>query len=798
MPITMSSYHRSNPLSRLRRAVVSSLLLTAGTSLHSRALGVDFEFVRLVSTTDNAPDTGGNYGLFTDYDFDGTNVIFRSNSPVKLYVKTPSGISLGVSQNTLLPGWTGAGGIFSPSISGTDFGFLKKNDAEPPFEALYVSRNGVLTLLANNSTPIPEGTGTFQSFVFGSQPGGTLVSVNTALSNGTAVFSGTRGPSNGLYYAGPDNVIHRIVDQSTAVKPFSSATIKGDQVVFVGGANPNQTGIYRFSVSTQALTPVVAPGTPLPFNSFSNVYDAPVISGENVAFVAGPGTGTGDAAIYTATSSGLQLVARAGMTAPGGGGAFANTVGTGGVTISGTAVAFQGDTTGGITGIYTTLGGSLAKVIDSSTMFDGGTFVPVATPKISGNNILFGTTRGIYLALSELHWAGAGGGAWDTASNWAYGIAPRGTVPTFVDPANGATITGPAGNVSLKALTVGAAQNGVAQLQLQPTSQLSVNGPVTITSRGRLDVAGTLTAAGPITNSGVITGFGQIVGALVNTSNGEIRASTGTSLHFSSGPNANAGTIDLNGGEIEFSQGLANQSSTGLITARGATLRFGSGLTNAGSLALVSGTTDVFGDIQNTGSITITGGTGPGTQTAIFHDDVQQNGTLTVSVSGQTRSVAVFLGSFTGAGGITGGGDVFFEGDLRPGNSPAFVTMNASIAFGPQARIALELGGLILGAQYDHLTFGQSVSLDGTLNIALINGFAPQPGATFDIFDFTPAGPTGSFDAVQLPSLEPGLSWNTSQLFTTGTIAVVPEPASFSFGVTGSSLLFASRRRRRR
>src|SRR5207237_1804682 len=107
-------------------------------------------------------------------------------------------------------------------------------------------------------------------------------------------------------------------------------------------------------------------------------------------------------------------------------------------------------------------------------------------------------------------------------------------------------------------------------------------------------------------------------------------------------------------------------SSTGFITGSNNVLRFNSGLTNQGSIAVSIGTSDVFGDVNNTGSIVVSGGAG-----ATFYDDIVQNGTFRVSKVGSTISVAVVFGAFSGSGGSTGGGDIFFEGVLRPGNRPA-------------------------------------------------------------------------------------------------------------------------------
>ena len=95
-----------------------------------------------------------------------------------------------------------------------------------------------------------------------------------------------------------------------------------------------------------------------------------------------------------------------------------------------------------------------------------------------------------------------------------------------------------------------------------------------------------------------------------------------------------------------------------------------------------------------------------------------KNGTLRVSKVGSTTSTAVFLGDFTGDGGSTGGGDIFFEGDLRPGNSPAQVTYDNNVFFGSGSTLEIELGGVTPGLEHDKIIVDGSIALDGALNVS--------------------------------------------------------------------------------
>ena len=86
------------------------------------------------------------------------------------------------------------------------------------------------------------------------------------------------------------------------------------------------------------------------------------------------------------------------------------------------------------------------------------------------------------------------------------------------------------------------------------------------------------------------------------------------------------------------------------------------------------------------------------------------------------------------------------------------------------ATLAMELGGTAAGSQYDQLNFTGAGVLGGSLDVSLTGGFTPQQGQAFTLF----SGGTlsGAFSSIQLPDLVSGLAWNTSQLYTTGILAV--------------------------
>jgi hypothetical protein len=278
---------------------------------------------------------------------------------------------------------------------------------------------------------------------------------------------------------------------------------------------------------------------------------------------------------------------------------------------------------------------------------------------------------------------------------------------------------------------------------------LSIGGTLTNASGARLELAGgtgRLVGAGVVQNSGLLTGSGAIACATSNNATGKIRAESGKTLYFTGGlTGGNSGEMNLQGGTLDFTLAITNNAGA-FITGRGAL--YTGGLTNNGQMAF-----------SGAGSVTT------------FFDDVVHNGTEIRTSAGCST---VFFGGVSGAGPYTGTGTVYFEGDLRPGNSPASVLFGGDLALGDSASLIMEIGGMNLGAQYDHLNIGGSLFADGDLVLALLDGFTPQVGATFDLFDVGTFA--GDFDSITAPALSGGNAWDFSALKTTGSVTVVPEP----------------------
>jgi autotransporter-associated beta strand protein len=284
--------------------------------------------------------------------------------------------------------------------------------------------------------------------------------------------------------------------------------------------------------------------------------------------------------------------------------------------------------------------------------------------------------------------------------------------------------------------------------------------------------------AGSLSNTGILRGYGRIAGAVVNQSAGEIIANPGDRLRFLGPTIANSGRISAlgvstNPAEIEFDGAVTNDAGAGVITGSNARVRFLGGLANNGSISLTGGDNHVFGDISSAAGseILVTGGA-----SATFYDDVHNEGTLRVSKIGTTISQAVFVGAVTGAGGSTGGGTIFFEGDLRPGNSPAIVTYGNDVYFGSNAMVEIEIGGANPGTGYDQINVLGSLGVGGQLHISLLNNFTPTVGASYNILTAT-TGLSGSFSSMVLPALGAANQWQLAYQANAVVLSVILDPS---------------------
>lgn len=165
-----------------------------------------------------------------------------------------------------------------------------------------------------------------------------------------------------------------------------------------------------------------------------------------------------------------------------------------------------------------------------------------------------------------------------------------------------------------------------------------------------------------------------------------------------------------------------------------------------------------------------------------------QGGTLSV---GGTLTNLFLLAAGCRLEAINLANDLSVEGTFAPGQSPADATLDGQLILGGAGRIEMEL----TATEHDQLTVTGRALLDGTLALLLQEGFSPEYGASFDLFDWE-GGTDGTFAVTNLPVLADGLHWDTGDLYNGGTVSVVPEPATallMGIGGIGTWLLRRNR-----
>jgi len=258
---------------------------------------------------------------------------------------------------------------------------------------------------------------------------------------------------------------------------------------------------------------------------------------------------------------------------------------------------------------------------------------------------------------------------------------------------------------------------------------------------------------------------------------------------------SNAGTFDLNGGELRITQGTLSNQAGGRLVLNDARLLALDGLNNRGQLNVTFGESQVFGRVLNQagGQIILSG-----RSDTTFHDavEVQAGAELRVSAG----STAVFFGAVQQRSGalFTGSGSKFYEGGLSVGDSPGLGTDGGDVAFGAGNVYLAEIGDATVG--FDRYQVAGHLAFGGTLRLSSWDGYTGQAGDSFDLFDW--GSSSGSFSLIDASTLQlaPGLVLDTSSLYLDGRIAVaaVPEPGTWAMWLAGLAGMGAVVRRRQR
>ena len=622
-----------------------------------------------------------------------------------------------------------ATGLVSVAISGDAAGVI--GGAFTGFFSPLISESGLVGFLGSNNQDISPTLEGLKKMGIYSGTGGTPRTLTTIAATGQVLPN-----------------LSSAINQFPGVAPGSLALTDGGSFSFVATVatvddaddlTTDPTGAFTVP-SGGATTTIATTTTTAPVGGLFTSFTGSVLQ-NNVGMTAFNGTSSTGTAIYTKIGSSLAVtVAATGQAAPGIGGNFSDFAGLA-LNDQG-KVAFTGTSDNLGRAIYTGSGGTLAVL--ASTL--------QAAPGLTENFTSF----------------------FDTVLSNTGVVAFRGAV------------------FSQQGIYI--APGGVAQA-VATTGQTAPNigGTFSAFSKVALNDLGVVGFIGTSTNGarGIYLGDGQeiITAAYVGQ---PVGGSTIKSVTFVGGADRGGSSQMNNNGQIAYAATLVNGNTSVLLFTPKLHFRNAAGGTWATRSnwtvgILPASVHDVA--LDPAGVLTVTGPLLPttvkslavGTGLGLADLDLKSSGIITapagvtIGNNGKVRGNGRLVGNLTSTGTIAPGLPV----------TAGSITITGNVTLQPTSLLALDLGGLTRKTAYDCLTVSGAFTLGGNLAVSLLGGFTPLLGHTFDLFDS--ASTSGTFAALNLPSLTAGLGWNTSLLATTGVVSVMSTgPVSANWNLLGS------------
>ena len=354
--------------------------------------------------------------------------------------------------------------------------------------------------------------------------------------------------------------------------------------------------------------------------------------------------------------------------------------------------------------------------------------------------------------------------------------------------------------ITMPSLVAGIENNGTGSLKF--TSAFTVGGDTTLARTFRL--------SGTHTGANEIVGIGETPTSVLTLD----KAGTGTwsltgDSTYTGGTTVSDGTLQLgNGGasgnigsgSIAISSGASLKTHrsntveiTNVITGSGAVVVANSGAgvtklssnanTYSGGTTVSSGTlmvTNTSGSATGTGAVTVMSGAtlaGSGRITPAADVSVMICGTLAVGESASSSSLLSIATSGTGALILDGGSTLAFNlfGGYGLGNNTST----------PASADLLSVGGTL------------QINPGSVFRVTADNFTGCAGGDQWRLIDWATLGgaASGTFTTFDLPMLDGGLMWNTSMLYTLGTVSIVPEPSRAVLLLLGLGAALLRRRR---
>ena len=309
-------------------------------------------------------------------------------------------------------------------------------------------------------------------------------------------------------------------------------------------------------------------------------------------------------------------------------------------------------------------------------------------------------------------------------------------------------------------------------------AEINVLGTLNITATSAVDIATLKIIGGALVNSNTLnitssldflsvnlSGAGDIV--ISNTASSVVlRGGTisGKTLRNNATANWTTGNMTLSNSAVFENQGSFNANASTTMTGSAP-----ASFTNHGTFTKNTGGTTTTMDIPftNNGTVEVVDGS------LVFQQGFENGDNVVLDLGGGTinpgDTFTIDSGdSLIGSGTLSA--DLVNSGTISPGSSPGTITLDGDFTQEASGTLSIELGGATPDTEYDQLVVTGAATLDGTLDVSLIDTFSPSAGQSFSILTY--GSHTGTFSTLNLPDLDPGLAWEVAYGSSAVTLTV--------------------------